>query len=81
MIYAESLLSIGFVFLSVIVVIGMIKNRDIILNWVSTKKEKRVSGTICKALKVNFSWFYLNYFSSTEFNTMLIKLLFYFFIV
>ncbi len=32
MIYAESLLSIGFVFLSVIVVIGMIKNRDIILN-------------------------------------------------
>ena len=53
MIYAESLLSIGFVFLSVIVVIGMIKNRDIILNWVSTKNgcQKGVSRHLKTQLK------------------------------
>ena len=35
----------------------------------------------CQALKVNFSYLFLNFFSSTEFNTMLTNCYFYFFIV
>ena len=60
MIYAESLLSIGFVFLSVIVVIGMIKNRDIILNWVSTKKKGVKKGCQKKGVRHSFMHFLIS---------------------